>query len=67
MLMLMYRRGFLEERLLFIAKNMFFFLIPLGVKLFFGDELIPFILSLAVVASIMIVTYHKQFRIVKIN
>jgi len=67
MLMLMYRPGFLKERLLFIAKNMFFFLIPLGVKFFFGDELIPFILSLAVVASIMIITYHKQFRIVKIN
>jgi hypothetical protein len=46
MLILMYRPGFFQERLLFIAKNMFFFLIPLGIKFFFGDELIPFIISL---------------------
>jgi len=67
MLVLMYRPGFLQERLFFIAKNMFFFFIPLSIKFFFGDELIPFILSLAGFAFIMIITYHKQFHINQIN
>ena len=67
MLILMHRQGFLKERLLFIAKNIFFFLIPLGIKFFFGDELIPFILSLAVFSLIMIISYHKKFHISQIN
>jgi len=46
---------------------MFFFLIPLGIKFFFGDELIPFIISLAVISLIMIISNHKKFHISNIN
>jgi O-antigen/teichoic acid export membrane protein len=67
MLILMYRPGFLLERLLFIAKNMFFFLIPLGIKLLFGDELIPLILSLAFITVIMFASYYKKFHIREIT
>lgn len=67
MLMLMHRPGFLQERLLFIAKNLPFFLIPLVIKFFFGDELIPFILSLAVISFMLIINYHKKFHITQTN
>lgn len=63
MLILMYRRELLQERLLFIAKNLFFVLIPLATKFFFGDELIPFILSLTIFSSVMIIGYRKKFHI----
>ena len=67
MLILMYRPILLQERLLFIAKNIFFFLIPLGIRYLFGDELIPFILSLAVFSSIMFTSFYKKFHISQIN
>lgn len=63
MLILMHRPGLLPERLFFIAKSMLFLLIPLAIKFFFGDELLPFILSLLVFSLVIIISYHKKFHI----
>jgi len=67
MVILMNRPGLVRKRLLFITKNMLVFLVPLGIKLFFGDELIPFVLSFAVFSIIMIALYHNTFQLRQID
>lgn len=63
MLWLMHRPVMLKERLLFLAKNLFLVLIPLGTSYFFGDSLNALMAAGVVFGALLAVMYHNKFSL----
>ena len=67
MLILMNRWNLFQERILFMAKNFMFAIVPLGIKFFWGDKIMPFIAALVFFAVIMAIGYYRKFNLSQIN
>lgn len=63
MLWLMHRPEMLNERLLFLAKNLLLVLIPVAARYFFGDSLNALIAAGVLLAVVMVVMYHNKFSL----
>jgi O-antigen/teichoic acid export membrane protein len=56
-------KKFIKDRLLFYLKNFLFILIPLGFRLFFSDDIFPFIISGILFFAAIAISYFKKFSL----
>jgi len=52
-----------QNRLLFLVQTILFFIIPLLVRYLFGDHLVFYFSSMALVGLILLLLHHKKFRL----
>jgi len=53
----------IQDRLLFYSTNFLFILIPLGFRLFFSDDTLPFIISGILFFTAIAISYFKKFSL----
>jgi O-antigen/teichoic acid export membrane protein len=63
MLLLMKKRKYLPERIIFLLRNIFLVIIPLGIAFFSDDKLIPFSISFVVYSLLLISLYFNKFKL----
>ena len=56
-------RKYIKDRLLFYSRNLVFVFIPLSFRLFFSDNMLPFILSAIIFFIAVGFTYFKKFSL----
>jgi len=63
MLLLMNKRKYLPERIIFLLKNTLLVIIPLGIGFYSGDKLIPFSISFVLYSLLLIALYFNKFKL----
>jgi len=61
MIFLMNRPDLIRKRLLFLASNMLFVIVPVAIGYFWGDKMISFIIAISLFVSFIVLIHYRKF------